>query len=96
MARQTNNELVRMPGFFYYPSDKEGLEFLTMEQRIEIMANQGNYTMVGMLVPHESSPFYVDLHCNLDNGRIPTHRRPDAVIPSYGNVPFDLREVLAT
>ncbi|MNF62687.1 hypothetical protein D3C81_848940 [compost metagenome] len=96
MARQTNNELLRMPGFFYYPADKEGLELLTMEQRTEIMANQGNYIMVGMQIPHESTPQFVDLRCNLDNGRIPTHRRPDTSIPTFGNVPFDLREVIAT
>ncbi|MNL83274.1 hypothetical protein D3C87_2108800 [compost metagenome] len=52
--------------------------------------------MVGMQIPHESTPHFVDLKCNLDNGRIPTHSRPDAVIPTYGNVPFDLREVIAT
>jgi hypothetical protein len=94
MARQTNNELSRLPGFFYYPSQSEGLVLMTMEQRVEIMANQGNYTMVGMQIPHESTGEFIDLKCLLDNGRIPTHKRADAVTPGYGSVPFDLREVI--
>lgn len=96
MARQTNNELSKLPGFFYYPAQQEGLERLTMEQRVELMANQGNYIMLGMLIPHESTDAFCDLTCTLDNGRIPTHKRPDAVTPAFGDVPFDLREVIAT
>jgi hypothetical protein len=95
MARQTNNELAKLPGFFYYPGNKEGLELLTTAQRVEIMANQGNYIMIGMQIPHESTGQFGDLQCLLDNGRIPTHKRPNAVTPSYGDVPFDLREVVA-
>lgn len=92
MSRKTNNELGKLPGFFFYPSDTEGLEKLTFEQRCELHENQGLYSLG--LLSVLSSGQKGDLECSLANHRIPTHRRPDAVIPSYGNVPIDLREVI--
>ena len=83
-----NNELSNLTGFFYYPSDKEGLIELSEEERAKLMCNQGNYLVTGFAGLTESER--CDLRCNLDNARIPTHRHPDAVIPEYGDVPFDL------
>ena len=91
MARNTNMELVALPGFFFYPQCKDGLEELSKKERFELLLNQGNYT-VGL---HMEDPrMEADLVCSCDNGRIPTHRRPGVVIPGYGNVPVDLREVI--
>lgn len=91
MARQTNNELSKLPGFFYYPQDKTGLEELTFDQRAELRTNQGNY-MVALW--KSEANMKTDLVCDFDNSRIPTHRRPGTVIPGNGDVPFDLREVI--
>lgn len=91
MGRNTNNELSALPGFFYYPRCNDGLEKLTDRERYTLLLNQGNYT-VGLSM--EDPAQFGDLNCACDNGRIPTHRREGAVIPEYGNVPFDLREVI--
>ena len=87
----SNNELSKLPGFFYYPPDKTGLEELSFEQRCELMENQGLY----MVTQWKGDPnMKVDLICMADNGRIPTHRRPGVVMPGQYNVPVDLREVI--
>jgi hypothetical protein len=80
------NESRTLPGFFYYPSDVTGLEELTYEQRCELLTNQGNY----MVPLWQSDPsMRMDVQCALDNSRVPTHRHPGAVIPTYGAVPFE-------
>lgn len=84
-----NNEMVHLEGFFYYPSNKEGLEELTERQRFELLENQGNY-MVGMMIADPDSR--LDLICSCDNGLIPTHRSPGKVIPGYGDVPVSFRQ----
>lgn len=91
MSRNTNNELVALPGFFFYPRCTDGLVKLTDQERFTLLENQGNY-MVTMYKEDES--MHGDLLCACANGRIPTHRRPDAVIPGNGGVPLDLREVI--
>lgn len=91
MARTTNNELLLLPGFFFNPQCTDGLEKLTDRQRFDLFENQGNY-MAWMC--REDPTLKTDLICACDNGRIPTHRRADAVIPGYGSVPMDLREVI--
>lgn len=91
MARNTNMELVAMPGFFYYPRCKDGLEALTKKQRFELLLNQGNYAVATYM---EDPNMELDLVCSCDNSRIPTHRRPGTELPGYGNVPLDLREVV--
>lgn len=91
MARQTNNELAQLPGFFFHPQNKEGLEELSFDERCLLRENQGNY----MIPLWKNDPaMRGDLECDLCNGRIPTHRRPGTVIPGNGDVPFDLREVI--
>lgn len=89
MSRKTNNELSLLPGFFFYPQDKTGLEELSYEDRCEICTNQGNYTLD--LYMHVAKDAVI---AHLDNCRVPTHRRPGTEIPGYGKVPFDLREVV--
>lgn len=91
MTRTTNNELGLLPGFFFHPQCADGLEKLTDEERFILFENQGNY-LVG--VWREDPTMKTDLICACDNGRIPTHRRVGAVIPGYGSVPTDLREVI--
>jgi len=91
MARLSNNELSALPGFFYYPRDVAGLEELTFEQRGEIRTNQGHYMMPTWMC---DPAMRADVICDFDNARIPTHRRPGTVIPTYGHVPFDLREII--
>lgn len=92
MSRKTNNELAALPGFFYYPVDATGLVELTLAERRDILTNQGNYAVALTNMQDENQR--IDLGCACDNGRIPTHRRPDAVIPAYGDVPIDLREIM--
>ena len=91
MARMTNNELSKLPGFFFYPPDKEGLEELTFQQRCDVMVNQGLYAVTQW---RNDPRMEVDLKCMADNGRIPTHRRPGVAIPEMHDVPVDLREVI--
>mgnify|MGYP001045423812 CR=1 FL=1 len=91
MARNTNNELLVLPGFFYYPRCNDGLEKLTDYERYTLLLNQGNYIVAASM---EDPVQFGDLNCACDNGRIPTHRRAGAVIPEYGHVPIDLREVI--
>lgn len=91
MARMSNNELSKLPGFFYYPADKTGLEELSFEQRCELMENQGLY----MVTQWKNDPnMEIDLKCMADNGRIPTHRRVGTPLPGHHCVPVDLREVI--
>lgn len=80
------NESKTLPGFFYCPSDVTGLEELTYAQRCELLTNQGNY----MIPLWQNDPgMRMDVQCSLDNGRVPTHKLPDAVIPTYGAVPIE-------
>jgi len=91
MTRKTNSELDALPGFFFYPSDTEGLEELTYSQRCELLTNQGNY----MVPVWQNDPMMKgDVECMLSNSRIPTHRNVGVVIPGNGDVPFDLRTVI--
>lgn len=91
MARNTNNELVQLPGFFFYPRCADGLAKLTDRERFTLLFNQGNY----VVDPEEHDPELVQSQLNAcENGRIPTHRRPDAIFPGYGSVAVDLREVI--
>lgn len=90
MARETNNELSRLPGFFFYPKCADGLEELSLGERVELLENQGHY---GMTRIQNDPATRADLNDVLDNGRIPTHRRPGVPTPSFGRVPQDLREV---
>lgn len=92
MTRKTNNELSLLPGFFFHPQQDDGLVKLSFEDRCLLLENQGNY-MVPLWVRDPN--MRTDLECSLENSRIPTHRQPDAAIPGYGDVPFDLREVKA-
>jgi hypothetical protein len=84
----TNNELSNMPGFFFCPADAAGLIKLSEEERATLMCRQGNYMVTGFTGLSEGDR--CDLLCALDNARIPTHRHPEATIPKYGDVPFDL------
>lgn len=94
MARKTNNELSALPGFFYHPQDSEGLEELSYDQRVELFANQGNYSADLSAYLPGSQERNGDMECALANSRIPTHRRPGTEIPGFGKVPIDLRGVL--
>lgn len=91
MSRNTNNELAALPGFFYHPHCAEDLVKLTDQERFDLLENQGNYAVT--TYRHEEK-MKGELLCVCDNGRIPTHRRPGAVIPGFGKVPLDLREVI--
>lgn len=91
MARNTNNELAALPGFFFYPRCADGLEELTNKQRFELLLNQGIYA-VGTCM--DDPKMEGDLLCAVANGRIPTHRRPGTEFPAYGKVPLDLRAVI--
>lgn len=90
--RRTNNELAALPGFFFCPSDDKGLLELTLKERQCMLANQGNYT--ALLVNTADPMAKTDLLCTLDNSRIPTHRKPDAVFPGTNMVPINLTEVI--
>lgn len=94
VARYTNYEMSKLRGFYYRPNDKEGLEELTYDQRIELYTNQGNYAAELMAYVGPTQERNSDMECALDGARIPTHRRPGTEIPGYGKVPFDLREVV--
>ena len=91
--RKTNNELEALPGFFFYPFKKEGLVELSLYERLEVFSNQGNYNALLTYSPSLSEAQKTDLICILDNSRIPTHKKPDAIVPDYGDVPFDLRVI---
>lgn len=91
MARSTNNELVALPGFFFGPRCEDGLVKLTDDERYTLLQNQGNYAVMTF---RDDPAMKGELDVACDNGRIPTHRRPDAEIPDYGSVPIDLREVV--
>lgn len=84
-----NNELAKLPGFFFCPTDTTDLVELTVQERMEIMGSgQGNYMVH---VVDMSSDFHrADLLCALDNNRIPTHRRTDITMPGFGAVPINL------
>lgn len=88
MARKTNSELSLLPGFFFCPQDTTGLEELSYEERCEICTNQGNFG------PASWTSIVSAVNAHLDNCRVPTHRRPGTVIPGFGKIPIDLREVL--
>ena len=89
VARKTNNELSALPGFFFRPQDRTGLEELSYEDRCQLMINQGD-TVIGMFMHIAKA----DTEGKLANARIPTHRRPGVPIPKYGAVSFDLRGVI--
>lgn len=72
--------------FFFCPVDTTGLEKLTVDQRIELLQNQGNYMVC---LQREDPSLRGDLISACENARIPTHRKPGVEIPTYGNVPFD-------
>lgn len=91
MARETNNELSLLPGFFFYPKCADGLEELSRDDRILMVENQGSY---GIRLIKDDAASQTDLNCLLDNSRIPTHRRPGVKIPDFGSVPLDLREII--
>lgn len=84
----SQNESKSLPGFFYCPSDADGLIKLSVEERATVMTNQGNYAV--SMVDRSDENQMCDLRCALDNSRIPTHRKPDVAIPGHGDVPFDL------
>lgn len=88
----SQNELTKLPGFFFYPLDPAGLVELKLQDRLLIANNQGNYMALVNMPRTEMER--ADTQCFLDNNRIPTHRREDAVIPPFGHVPFDLRETI--
>lgn len=76
--------------FFFCPVDSSGLEKLTEDQRIDLLQNQGNYD-AGL---QKADPMLRgDLLSACENACIPTHRIPNAMIPEYGDVPFDLRSI---
>lgn len=89
----SQNESTKLPGFFFHPLNADGLVELEMKDRLLIVNNQGNY--MALINMPRTEMERVDMQCFLDNNRIPTHRREDAVIPEFGHVPFDLREVIA-
>jgi len=93
MPRTTNNELDALPGFFYYPKDAEGLEILSIEERKQLLHNQGLNQVVDHLDVNDPKQF-TDLFNALDNRRIPTHRRPGTPFLGYGEVPVDLRVII--
>lgn len=89
MIDKQNRESEKMPGFFYYPGNAEGLVKLTNQERFDLLENQGNR----MVSFYRTDPeFETDLVCSCDNARIPTHRKPEAVMPGLWDVPFDLTE----
>lgn len=87
------NELKNLPGFFFYPLDKEGLVELSFEDRVLLLTNQGNYMVPILDNPYLPGYSKIGTLCLLDNSRIPTHRSKEAKIPGYGSVPFDLVEI---
>lgn len=76
------------PGFFFCPRDTTGLVELTLEERIDIIAGQGNY-MAAMTNRRDENQM-TDLMCVLDNSRIPTHRTPGSEISGYHSAPMVL------
>ncbi len=80
-----------LDGFFFYPRENEGLIELTLKERQTLFGNQGNY--MASLVDMNDKNQVIDLRCAMDNNRIPTHRKPEAVIPKYGDVPLSLHNI---
>lgn len=66
--RKENGELVNMPGYFWFPTDKTDLVELSFERRVAILQQAGIYTAV-------ADANDTDLHCTLDNNNVPTHVR---------------------
>lgn len=72
---------MNFPGFHFCPEADEGLIKLSVEERTVILTNLGYYSAPLYLFGNDSD--IIDLKCNLDNLRIPTHREVNTEAPKY-------------